>query len=570
MYQIDDPLPSNAVFAPSKVSSGPDTIISGIPLPVWVYSPEANAFRWANDSALKLWRKSTQAAFRQIDLSMMRESTRARLKRTAKRLEREDQITEAWTVYPDGRTVTASCTLWLVDWEGERCVACMVLPHLECDTIAELRRRDAILGATVHSAERLLHGSPWARERDMLLRDIGRAAEVDRCYFFAFDRTRTTRWIARQEFEWCAPGISPQIGYPDLQHLDMDAAGLGRWLALFANAKPVIIDDMEDAPASERAFIAPLGIRALCLHPVLAEGSPLGFIGFDIDAEYHDGAFVGWPSVVVEGLATAAHLIAAACQMDRARSRLAQALSEVKEASAAKSTFLANMSHELRTPLNAVIGFAEMIEGEVLGPVQPSRYQGYAADIVASGRHLLSLVNDVLDLEKALLGQMPLEESAVDLDRDVIAPAVRMLSELAGKTQVGLEVVHEAGPTRLRVDARKLMQAVINLADNAVKFSDPGRMVSIRTSKDVDGGLVIAIEDHAAGMSPKEVEQAVQPFTQVGKRRFGHGEGTGLGLPLAVQFAELHGGRLELDSKKGVGTTARIHLPAERGLNDTP
>lgn len=566
MHELASPVALEIACPPP---SAQDALLKNLPLPVWVYSPDANAFRWANHAALELWRTSSQEAFRAIDLSDMRDSTRARLERTVRRLRRESQITEVWTLYPRGHSVTAPCTLWLLDWEGERCLACMLLPQLECDTIAELRRRDAILGATVRSAERLLHGSPWARERDMLLREIGRAAEADRCYFFAFDGTAGSTWIARQDFEWCAPAVAPQIGISELQHLDMAAAGFSRWLERFDQGKPVIIDDIADAPAAERAFILPLGIRAMCQHPVMAEGAPLGFIGLDIDEAHRGGAFSGWSPVVLEGLATAAHLIAAAYQMGQSRVRLADALTRVQDLSAAKSAFLANMSHELRTPLNAVIGFAEMIDSEILGPVQPPQYRGYAADIAASGRHLLSLVNDVLDLEKALSGQMPVEENEADLDRDVVAPAVRILGELAAKAGVTLEVTHECSAIRLRADTRKLMQAVLNLADNAVKFSDPGSAVTIRT-RNADGGAVIEVEDRAGGMTPKEVEQALQPFTQVGKRRFCHGEGTGLGLPLAAQFTELHGGRLEIDSKKGAGTTARIHLPARRVLGGAP
>ena len=221
------------------------------------------------------------------------------------------------------------------------------------------------------------------------------------------------------------------------------------------------------------------------------------------------------------------------------------------------------MSHELRTPLNAVIGFAEMIERGVLGTVGNPRYAGYAADIRASGEHLLSIINEILDLSKIEAGKYTLREGPCDIDR-LVHEAVRLSTAQSrlGAASVAVAVAAELPP--VVADERALLQMLMNLLSNALKFTPADGQVAVAAALAGDGSVVIEVNDDGIGIDGEDLDLALSPFGQVeGPLQRRHG-GTGLGLPLVKSLAELHGGRLSIDSRRGEGTRARIELPPQR------
>ena len=241
---------------------------------------------------------------------------------------------------------------------------------------------------------------------------------------------------------------------------------------------------------------------------------------------------------------------------------LRRAQMEAEIANRAKSQFLANVSHELRTPLNAIIGFSEIMNGELMGPLGAPVYREYASDIHESGRHLLAIINDILDLSRVEAGQTALNESRIEIQKLVAA----CLILVRGKAHAGgltISVEPSATVPEIAGDERLLKQALLNLLSNAIKFTPKGGAIRI-TTKATPAGIEIAVMDSGIGMSQSELEKVAKPFVQLENWLVRKYEGTGLGLSIAKAFCELHGGRLEMASTPGQGTTATIHLPASR------
>ena len=250
-------------------------------------------------------------------------------------------------------------------------------------------------------------------------------------------------------------------------------------------------------------------------------------------------------------------------ELQRREDALLRAKEVAEFANRTKSEFLAAMSHELRTPLNAIIGFSEIMDGEMLGPIGNTRYKAYATDISDSARHLLELINDILDVAKIEAGQMTLAEETID-PRDVVESVRRLIAPRAARAELQLDLrVAEKIPA-IRADKTKLKQILINLLSNAVKFTPEGGRVSLGVEAADDGGLLFRVGDSGIGIAPEDMDQAMAPFGQVDSRLSRKYEGTGLGLPLAQSLTELHGGRFELVSQPEVGTTATLYLPASR------
>ena len=235
---------------------------------------------------------------------------------------------------------------------------------------------------------------------------------------------------------------------------------------------------------------------------------------------------------------------------------LRRATRAAEAANAAKTRFLANMSHELRTPLNAIIGFSEIIQGQLFGAIGNDRYLDYSGDILRSGRHLLDVINSVLDLAKSESGKMNLDVRPTDM-AEVLRDCVPMVREQIAAA--GLEF-HVSGLERkllLMGDPAKLRQIFLNLLSNAMKFTPAGGKIWLDARQARDG-VAVTVGDSGIGMSPEDVEMAMQPFGQVDNRLERRYEGTGLGLPLTRAFVDLHGGIMRFDSARNQGTRITV------------
>jgi two-component system cell cycle sensor histidine kinase PleC len=227
-------------------------------------------------------------------------------------------------------------------------------------------------------------------------------------------------------------------------------------------------------------------------------------------------------------------------------------------ANRSKSEFLANMSHELRTPLNAIIGFSEMMEAGIFGPLGSDKYKEYSTDIRASGQHLLELINDILDMSKIEAGRMTLEKQQLDLPK-VIEESLRLVSGRADVASVKIVDQMSALPP-VEGDKRAIKQVMLNLLSNAIKFTPAGGEIRLRGS--AQGGFIsISVEDTGIGIPASALPKIGRPFEQVENQHSKTHKGTGLGLALSRSLVELHGGSLEIRSTEGVGTTVSFTLP---------
>jgi signal transduction histidine kinase len=318
--------------------------------------------------------------------------------------------------------------------------------------------------------------------------------------------------------------------------------------------EPVQIADILDEaayPGRLREVMLGAGFRAILAVPLLGEGRILGGL---VVARKSPG---GFPPQVVELVKTFAGQSALAIQNARLFREVEEKSLQLEVASKHKSEFLANMSHELRTPLNAIIGFSEVLSEQMFGELNDKQLE-YQRDILTSGQHLLSLINDILDLSKVEAGRMELEVGTFSL-REALDNGLTMLKERAGRHGITLSLEIDPGLDQIEADERKVKQVVFNLLSNAVKFTPDGGRVGI-SARPLDGEVEIAVRDTGVGIAPEDLEHAFEEFRQTGAGR-AQSEGTGLGLPLAKRFVELHGGRMWVESQPGVGSTFTFTLP---------
>jgi two-component system, cell cycle sensor histidine kinase PleC len=257
-------------------------------------------------------------------------------------------------------------------------------------------------------------------------------------------------------------------------------------------------------------------------------------------------------------MATVADVRASQQRLGELAEKYAAEKTRAEEANQAKSKFLANMSHELRTPLNAIIGFSEIMESGMFGPLGAEKYNEYCTDIRSSGEYLLDVINDILDMAKIEAGRIRLDFEELDLDQ-LLAEAIRVVSARAQDKQ--LELVARISPELgLRADRRALKQIMLNLLSNAVKFTPAGGRVTVR-GRAADGCIVLAIADTGIGITKEALARLGRPFEQVESQLTKSHHGSGLGLAIAKSLVELHGGRMRIRSTPGKGSLVVVRMP---------
>ena len=297
------------------------------------------------------------------------------------------------------------------------------------------------------------------------------------------------------------------------------------------------------------------GIKAAIAAPMLWEGKGMGAILVGRD---HAGPFSDKDIALLRTFADQAVI---AIQNARLFREIQDKGRQLETANRHKSEFLANMSHELRTPLNAIIGFSEVLLERLFGELN-AKQDDYLKDIHSSGRHLLQLINDILDLSKVEAGRMELEPSTFDLP-NAIANAMTLVRERAQKHGIALSQNVSAELGEIVADERKFKQILLNLLSNAVKFTPDGGRIEVTARHDGDN-VVVAVHDTGIGVAREDQEAVFEEFRQVGRNYTNKQEGTGLGLALTRKFVELHGGRISLQSEPGKGSTFTFTLPQRR------
>ena len=252
-------------------------------------------------------------------------------------------------------------------------------------------------------------------------------------------------------------------------------------------------------------------------------------------------------------------------QWKKTEADLRSARDRAERASTQKSEFLANISHELRTPLNAIIGFSEVMTTEKFGPLSNDRYKGYVNDIHSSGGHLLSLINDLLDLSKVEAGKLELDFTSVNL-ADIIQQCIGIMQPEASRERIIIRSSVSEKLPPVVADQRSIRQIVLNLLSNAIKFTDAGGQVIVSALSDDSGRVQIRVKDTGIGMSEDELERALEPFRQIERPGRGQTKGTGLGLPLTKALTEANRAEFTIESEPENGTLVQITFPTTRVL----
>jgi signal transduction histidine kinase len=313
--------------------------------------------------------------------------------------------------------------------------------------------------------------------------------------------------------------------------------------------------DAADTPAMTRRNAEIIGFRSIVAAPMISEGHGIGALWV---ARSFTGPFNDKQRALLRTFAEQAVI---AIQNARLFREIQDKSRQLEIANKHKSDFLANMSHELRTPLNAIIGFSEVLLERLFGDVN-EKQADYLKDIHSSGRHLLNLINDILDLSKVEAGRMELEPSTLDLP-SAVANAMTLIRERAQRHGIALAMDVDPRLGEIVADERKLKQILLNLLSNAVKFTPDGGRIDVRARR-TDGKVAIAVQDTGIGIAPADQEAVFEEFRQVGRHYTSKQEGTGLGLALTRRFVELHGGTIRVESEPGKGSTFTFTLPLAR------
>jgi signal transduction histidine kinase/ActR/RegA family two-component response regulator len=411
------------------------------------------------------------------------------------------------------------------------------------------------------------------------LQAIGEISGVDRSYAFIFSGDGTKM---DNTHEWCAEGIESQI--ENLQGLPV---GILPWwtassftmrmvmekLNRFENVHIPSVADLPPEASAEKGILQAQGIQSILIVPMIYGGALIGFLGFDsVRAEKR------WAEEDIALLKMVGEVFANALARKRAEEALAEerallvqrveertaelraANAELARAARLKDEFLASMSHELRTPLNAILGLSETLQERVYGPLNEEQLDSLHT-IEESGRHLLSLINDILDVSKIEAGKLELQIGPVPVE-PVCQASMQFIKQEAHKKRIKVSLTHDSAVTTLQADGRRLKQILVNLLINAVKFTPEGGAIGLEVVGDVQGGLAhFAVWDTGIGISEEDMSRLFQPFVQLDSSLSRQYSGTGLGLALVHRLTKMHGGNVSLESEVGKGSRFTISLP---------
>jgi signal transduction histidine kinase len=417
--------------------------------------------------------------------------------------------------------------------------------------LSELRQRTSDLGSSVGQLRALGEVSQAVNStldlETVLSTIVSKAVQLsgtDAGTIYVFDEVR-------QEFNLRATyGMNEEmIGALTKQHIGLDEPGIA---AAIAQREPTQVADLKDqAPTAVNEIISRAGYHALLLAPLLRGQDIVGLL---VVRRRAPGAF---PKSTADLLQTFADQSAVAIQNARLFSEIEEKSKELAEASQHKSQFLANMSHELRTPLNAILGYTELMADGIYGEL-PEKTMGVLKRLESNGRHLLGLINDVLDLSKIEAGQLALE--LTDYSLEDIAQTVRStLEPLAADKKLAFKVEVAPKLPPGHGDGRRLTQVVINLVGNAIKFTDAGEVVI--TAGATGGSFHLSVRDTGPGISAADQVKLFQEFQQADNAVTRKKGGTGLGLAISKRIIEMHGGKIWVESQLGQGSTFAFTLP---------